>query len=353
MIGFAPQAPTANPCDGADREAEQQRQDDRGGEAEAERVEEDHRGDRGGLAEGEREEVAAEDDDRQPDGDDPDERRGGEDRLHVAHGQEAGGREGSVDRHRREDRDPDGKRDVGDPERPALDADAGHHGAHGAAPRARGMARRHVGEDRGRRRLGPWHDRDDAAVEDRDDDVCEVEHLVELGGREDHGRAAAGRLANEVVDVGAPADVDAARRLVEGEQRGALELERAAEQHLLLVAAAEAGGRRAEPVDGDTRHGRELPRRTLDPAPQQNAEPAQPAEPRDRQVALDRLAEEEPLALPVVRDVEHARGGGTPRRVQQNLSSPGPRPSRRRSARARRARGGSCSCPTRPGRRGP
>ena len=119
---------------GADREAEQQRQDDRGGEAEAERVEEDHRGDRGGLPEGEREEVAAEDDDREADGDDPDERRRREDRLPVAHGQEAGGREGSVDRHRREDRDPDGKGDVGDPERPAFDADAGHHGAHDAAP---------------------------------------------------------------------------------------------------------------------------------------------------------------------------------------------------------------------------
>ena len=72
------------PLDGADREAEQQRQDDRRDEAEAERVEEEHRRDRGGLAEGEREEVAAEDDDGEADGDDPDERRRGEDRLQVA-----------------------------------------------------------------------------------------------------------------------------------------------------------------------------------------------------------------------------------------------------------------------------
>ena len=75
-------------------------------------------------------------------------------------------------------------------------------------------------------------------------------------------------------------------------------------------------------VDGDARHRRELPRRTLDPAPQQNAEPAQPAEPRDGQVALDRLAEEEPLALAVVRDVEHAGRGGAPRRVEENLLAP-------------------------------
>ena len=59
--------------------------------------------------------------------------------------------------------------------------------------------------------------------------------------------------------------------------------------------------------------------RPLDAAPQQDAEPAQPAEPRDRQVALDRLAEEEALALAVVRDVEDARVGGAPRRVQQHL----------------------------------
>ena len=44
-------------------------------------------------------------------------------------------------------------------------------------------------------------------------------------------------------------------------------------------------------------------------APQQDSEPAQPAEPRDRQVALDRLAEEQALALAVVREVEDARGG--------------------------------------------
>ena len=41
--------------------------------------------------------------------------------------------------------------------------------------------------------------------------------------------------------------------------------ERPAEQHLLLVAAAEARGRRAEPVERDAGHGRELARRCAGP----------------------------------------------------------------------------------------
>ena len=66
-------------------------------------------------------------------------------------------------------------------------------------------------------------------------------------------------------------------------------------------------------------HGRELAGAALDPAPQQDAEPAQPAEPRDRQVALHRLPEEQALALAVVRDVEDACVDGAPRRVQGHL----------------------------------
>ena len=93
------------------------------------------------------------------------------------------------------------------------------------------------------------------------------------------------------------------------------------EQHLLLVAAAEALGGEAEPVEGNGRHGCELAGAPLDTAPEEDSEPAQPPEPRDRQVALDRLPEEEALALAVVRDVEDARGGCAPRRVQEHLSA--------------------------------
>ncbi len=170
--------------------------------------------------------------------------------------------DGAVDRHRREDRDPDGKRDVGDPERPALDADAGHHGAHDAAPVLEAwlvvMSARIAEADASARgtteTMRPWKIVTTTSARSRTSSSSVDEKITAV--------PLAGRLANEVVDVGAPADVDAARRLVEGEQRRPLELERAAEQHLLLVAAAEAGGRRAEPVDGDARHGGELPRRS-------------------------------------------------------------------------------------------
>src|SRR5581483_10758643 len=126
--------------DGADGKPEQERQDDGGGEPQSQRVEEEHRRDRGCLAEGEREQVPAEDDDRQPDGDDADERGGGEDRLHVAHGEEAGGRGRAVRSHPRQHREPGGERDVGHPDRPALEPEAtersGHRAAHGATPPA-------------------------------------------------------------------------------------------------------------------------------------------------------------------------------------------------------------------------
>ena len=47
------------------------------------------------------------------------------------------------------------------------------------------------------------------------------------------------------MDLGPPTDVDAARRLVESEQRRPLQLERPVEEHLLLIASAE--WRKAEP----------------------------------------------------------------------------------------------------------
>ena len=61
--------------------------------------------------------------------------------------------------------------------------------------------------------------------------------------------------------------------LVEGEQRGALQLERPAEQHLLLVAAAEAAGGDAQPVERNPGHRREvLAARRMRP-PHEHTEP--------------------------------------------------------------------------------
>ena len=173
--------------------------------------------------------------------------------LKLLHGQEAGRRRGAVDRHRREDRDPDGERDVGDAERPALDAERGPSWC----------------SRRGPRRSRCWLVVMSARIADADasargttETIRPAKIVTTTSARSSTSSSsveekitavpAAGGLANEVVDLGAPADVDAARRLVEGEQRRPLELERAAEQHLLLVAAAEARGRRARAGRAET-----------------------------------------------------------------------------------------------------
>ena len=64
----------------------------------------------------------------------------------------------------------------------------------------------------------------------------EAEHFLDLGGDEQHRRAAGGELDDEVVDAPARADVDAARRLVE-EHDARLAEHPLRQEHLLLVAA--------------------------------------------------------------------------------------------------------------------
>src|SRR4029079_17644696 len=90
--------------------------------------------DRAVVADGWEEEVPAEDDHGQPDGDDPDERGRGQDRLEVAPRQEAGRGRRAVDRHRGEHRDPDRERRVGEPERVPFEPETAAGGAHEAAP---------------------------------------------------------------------------------------------------------------------------------------------------------------------------------------------------------------------------
>ena len=61
-----------------------------------------------------------------------------------------------------------------------------------------------------------------AALAHDEDAVAHGQHLGQVGGDEDHGHARRGEVVDELVDLGLGADVDAARRFVEDEDRGSL-----------------------------------------------------------------------------------------------------------------------------------
>ena len=77
-----------------------------------------------------------------------------------------------------------------------------------------------------------------SAVADHDDAVAEAEQLLEIGGDHDDRDARGGDVAQDRVDRGARADVDALGRLVE-DQHPRLEQEPARDDDLLLHAAGE------------------------------------------------------------------------------------------------------------------
>ena len=60
-----------------------------------------------------------------------------------------------------------------------------------------------------------------AAVAQHGDAVAEPQHLLQLGGDEQHRHALVGQLGDELLDLGLGADVDAAGRLVEDQQLAA------------------------------------------------------------------------------------------------------------------------------------
>src|SRR3954471_18131568 len=70
------------------------------------------------------------------------------------------------------------------------------------------------------------------------DAVADARDLIEFGRDEQHGHPVGGQIADQFLDLSLGADIDAAGRLVEDEQRG-LSDQPAGQQHLLLVAAAE------------------------------------------------------------------------------------------------------------------
>ncbi len=103
--------------------------------------------------------------------------------------------------------------------------------------------------------------RDHLAVAHHGDLVAEAEHLLQLGGDEQHRHAAVGQLHDQLLDLGLGADVDAAGGLVE-DQQARLGDQPAGQQHLLLVAAGEVAHRHV----GVRRPDAQAPARTVRPA---------------------------------------------------------------------------------------
>src|SRR6476661_4094376 len=82
-----------------------------------------------------------------------------------------------------------------------------------------------------------------AAVAHHDEPVAEPQHLLELGGDEDHRHALGRELGDLGLDLRLGADVDAARGLVEDEDLG-LRDQPAGQEHLLLVATRQVAHER-------------------------------------------------------------------------------------------------------------
>ncbi len=119
----------------------------------------------------------------------------------------------------------------------------------------RRVAVRHRRHDRGgaRFRVGQVGDR--APVAQHEYAVSAFDDLLELGGDHQHAQALIGELADERLNLGLGADVDAARRLVEDQQLR-IGAEPSREQDLLLIAAGKLANLLfgARSLDGETLH---------------------------------------------------------------------------------------------------
>ena len=88
---------------------------------------------------------------------------------------------------------------------------------------------------------------DDLALADDEDPVGETEHLLDLAGDDHDGDAAVGQRTDQLVDLGAGADVDAAGGLVE-QQHPAVAQQPPGQHDLLLVAAGQGAHRAGDAV---------------------------------------------------------------------------------------------------------
>ena len=93
-----------------------------------------------------------------------------------------------------------------------------------------------------RSKLRPVDEAANLAAAHDHDAVGHADQLLDLGGDEQHGRALGDQLVDDLVDLVLGADVDAARRLVEDEDRRSAQ-QPFGDHHLLLVAARKRDAR--------------------------------------------------------------------------------------------------------------
>ena len=149
---------------------------------------------------------------------------------------------------------------------------------------------------------------DHVAGREDDDPVAQAGQLADVGrGHDDHAGAAVGDLAQDPVDLGAGADVDALGGFLGQQQAGVLVQQRPGQQDLLLVAAGQA-----EDVGVD-RGGLDRQAVALGfdgavlGAAVHDAAAAELPERRDDGVLADGQSAEQALVQPVRREVDGAR----------------------------------------------
>ena len=141
-----------------------------------------------------------------------------------------------------------------------------------------------------------------------DDDVGHAEHLLEVRRRHNEAIAPVAKLPDQPVDFRPRADIDAAGRLVHQQHARLLAAERAAERKLLLIAAAQLVGRRAQPppINAD-RGGKPRGGRAQPPA-REHAEPRVLGKPGGDEILSGTEAQKDPFAGPIFGDELHLRG---------------------------------------------
>ena len=107
-------------------------------------------------------------------------------------------------------------------------------------------------------------------------------------------------MADEVVNVGAPADVDPAGRFVEQQQSDILFFKAPSKKHFLLVAAAECLRRSAEPLAVEPDQPGETLGEASGKASINNAATAHRLQASRQKVASHGLVQKQPLAFAVV-----------------------------------------------------
>ena len=179
---------------------------------------------------------------------------------------------------------------------------------------------------------------DDPAVGHHEDPIRQAEHLDELGGDDDDGRAVVGERAHQRVDLLLRPDVDPARRLVEDQHLG-VEGEPLGEHDLLLVAARERPGGFAAVGSGADVELADRPwRRSASRPAIDRMRPATRSNDVERDVRPDALGEREAFDLAVLGDERNAGPHRVGRAAERGVR-------RRRRWRSRRGPGSLRTAP--------